>query len=55
MNASGGGNRLRVCHFNANFLSARLEVLSLFLSRNPLYYIIAISETKLGPIVKIPL
>ena len=49
--ASGEGNCLRVCHFNANSLRTRIETLRLFLSRNPLYHIIAISETKLGPIV----
>ena len=48
--ASGEGNCLRVCHFNANSLRTRIETLRLFLSRNPLYHIIAISKTKLGPI-----
>ena len=42
---------LRVCHFNANSLRARIESLKLFLTKRPFFHIIAITETKLGSIV----
>ena len=42
---------LRVCHFNANSLRARIESLKLFLTKRPFFHIIAIPETKLGSIV----
>ena len=42
---------LRVCHFNANSLRARIESLRLFLTKRPYFHIIAITETKLGSIV----
>ena len=43
---------LRVCHFNANSLRARIESLKLFLTKRPFFHIIAITETKLGSIVE---
>ena len=52
MHASGDGDCIRVCHFNANSLRTHIKTLRLFLSRNQLYHIIAISESKLGPIVE---
>ena len=45
-------NCLRVCHFNANSLRTRIGILRSFRSKKPLYYLIAISETKLGPLVE---
>lgn len=44
---------IRACHFNANSLRTRIESLKYFLSKqSQLFHIIAVSETKLGPIVE---
>lgn len=42
---------LRVCHCNINSLRAHIESLRYFLSSQPIFHIIAVTETKLSPLV----
>ena len=45
------GFGLRVCHINANSLRAHIESLKFFMANHQPFHLIAISETKLGPIM----
>ncbi len=42
--------RLRVCHFNANSIRAHIERVRLFLTSQPTFHIIGVTETKLSSV-----